>query len=394
MKTVSPRRRVRHAPIVAATLVALVVASAHAADLSLDLAGDPTVVFDPGSDGCTPDDIPDVNARAFRDGSGRTVVFALHDANRALVGPDLAHLRIDCHSALPSPEKSDPARYEDRNFVAATWTEDGLTVGALVHHEYHADSFGRCSATGDMACWYNTVLAYRSRDAGRDFARLPRPVVASAPFRQEVEQGRHRGFFNPSNIFADGTKASPWRYALISTTGWTGQPYGNCLFRTADPAGGDWRAWDGHAFAIRYDDPYRSGFAPPRPCRTIPPFTFPVGTVVWHAGSKRFVAIMQAKAGGAFPLSGFYASTSRDLTSWSPPQLVLAASTLYDDLCTVGGSVAAYPSILDPGSTSRNYDTVGDAPDLFFTRIAVDKCGTGRRLLLRQRLNIRLRAPS
>lgn len=375
-----------------ALLLALLAAPVYAADLAIELDGSPEIVFDPAAGGCSPDDFPDLNARAFRDASGRTVVFALHDANRPLVGPDLAHLKLDCHSALPSPEKGDPARYEDRNFVAATWTDDGRIVGALVHHEYHADQFGRCAATGDIACWYNTILAYRSADAGLDFSRLPNPVAASAPFRQDVEQGRHRGFFNPSNIFA--AAGAPWRYALISTTGWTGQPYGNCLFRTADPAAGDWRAWDGRTFAIRYGDPYGKTYEAPPPCRTIAPFTFPVGAVVRHAASGRFVAVMQAKAGGAFPLSGFYASTSRDLFTWSAPQLVLAAPTLYDDLCRAGSTVVAYPSLLDGGSVSRNYDTVGDAPDLVFTRIAVDGCGTGRRLLLRQRLRLHERKPS
>lgn len=372
----------------AAALLTLAALPARA-ELSVAVTGAPVVAYDSASDGCTPDDFPDLSARAFRDASGRSVVFALHDANRALVGANLAHLHIDCHSALPSPERPDPARYEDRNFVAATWTDDGRVVGALVHHEYHADQFGRCSATGDMACWYNTILAYRSGDAGLDFAREAKPVVASAPFRQEIEQGRHRGFFNPSNIVSDGAKTAPWRYALISTTGWTGQPYGNCLFRTADPATGGWRAWDGRAFSVRYDDPYGRGYEPPRPCRTIAPFVFPVGSVVRHAASGRFVAVMQAKAGGAFPVSGFYASTSRDLLAWSSPLLLLAAQTLYDDLCTAGGSVVAYPAILDPVSTARNYDTIGDAPELFFTRIAIDGCRTGRRLLLRQRLTIR-----
>ena len=379
---------------IALALLTLVGWPVHAADLTLELVGTPTMVYDSAHDGCTADDFPDLNARAFRDAAGHTVMFALHDGNRPLVGPDLTHLKPDCHVALTSPADPDPAHYADRNFVAATWSDDGRTVAALVHHEYHADQFGRCTARGDLACWYNTILAYRSVDGGLDFSRRARPVVAAAPFRQGIEQGRHRGFFNPSNIVAGEGEASLWRYALISTTGWNGQPFGNCLFRSADPAAGDWRAWDGHGFTIRYDDPYRPGFRPPKPCATLAPFTFPVGSVVLHAPTHTFVALFAAKAGGLFPLAGFYAATSRDLMHWGAPRLVLASPTLYDDLCRAGSSIVSYPAILDPASTARNYDTIGDAPELFFTRIAVEGCATGRRLLLRQRLAVRPGAPS
>lgn len=392
----SPLRRVRNerAHIIVSVLVACLPLGAHAADLTLELVGTPTIVFDSAHDGCTPDDFPDLNARAFRDAAGRTVVFTLHDGNRPLIGPDLAHLKPDCHAALTSPADPDPAHHADRNFLAATWTDDGRSVGALVHEEYHADQFGRCSAQGDIACWYNTILAYRSGDGGLDFSRVPHPIVASAPFRQDVEQGRHRGFFNPSNIVAGEGRDARYRYALISTTGWDGQPYGNCLFRSADPAEGDWRAYDGRGFKIRYDDPYRPGFKPPASCQAIAPFTFPVGSVVLHQPTHTFVAMLAAKAGGVFPVAGFYAATSRDLLHWSAPRLVLASPTLYDDLCHAGPSVVAYPALLDPASSARNYDTIGEAPELFFTRIAIEGCATGRRLLLRQRLAVRTGAPS
>lgn len=398
MASGSPLRSVRNDKVwkydIFFAVLALSTFPAHAADLTIELVGTPTVVFDSARDGCAPDSFPDINARAFRDADGRTIVYALHDDNRPLVGPDLDHLKPDCHVALASPERPEPARYEDRNFVAATWTEDGRAVGALVHHEYHADQFGRCTARGDLACWYNTILAYRSKNGGLDFSRLDEPVVAAAPFRQDVEQGRHRGFFNPSNIVAGIGRNERWRYALISTTGWDGQRYGNCLFHTADPKTGDWRAWDGRGFTIRYDDPYEPGSHVPKPCRTIGPFTFPVGSVVLHAPSRTYVALFQAKAGGAFPLSGFYAATSRDLLHWSDPRIVMASATLFDDLCRAGPSIVAYPALLDPTSRSRNYDTTGDAPELFFVRIAADKCQTGQRLLLRQRLSIRSGPPS
>lgn len=368
-----------------ALAVLILAAPAHAADdLTVAITGKASIVYDTARDGCDPDDFPDINPRAFRDASGQIVMYALHFENRPLRGPDFAHLKIDCHVSLASPLDADPARYADRNFVAATWTADGRVVSALVHHEYHADDFRRCRVSGDLACWYNTILAYRSSDGGLDFAKAQPPVVAAPPFRQDVEQGRHRGFFNPSNIVTDGHHV----YALISTTGWSGQPFGNCLFRTNDPARpGSWRAYDGRSFSIRYEDPYKAT-PHPKVCQTIGPFMFPVGSIVRHRASDRWIALFQASAGGAFPLDGFYYATSGDLLHWSDPRILLAGKTLYGDLCKAGPSIINYPAMLDPRSSGRNFDEVGDRPDLFLTTMQVDDCHTGARMLVREGLKI------
>lgn len=384
MRAFRPRLLMELVPL-GLMLLALSGRIALAGDLTVAITGAASAVFDSTHDGCEADDFPDINPRAFRDASGQIVMFALHDVNRALRGPDFAHLKIDCHVALGSPFDPDPAHYADRNFIAATWTRDGRAVGALVHHEYHADDFHRCRAVGDLACWYNTILDYRSSDGGRDFSRARPPVVAAAPFRQDVEQGRHRGFFNPSNIVTDAGHL----YALISTTGWAGQPYGNCLFRTDGPeTPGSWRAYDGSRFSIRYEDPYTAKAPRPKPCQTIGPFTFPVGSIVRHRPSNSWIALFQASAGRAFPLDGVYYATSRDLLHWSDPRILLAAKTLYDDLCTAGPSIVNYPAMLDPRPRSRNFDEVGDHPDLFLTTIRVENCQTGARKLVREELTI------
>lgn len=379
-------RGIRRHHLVFLAVALLLATPAAAAGLTIEITGNPSIVFDSSRDGCTPDDTPDVNPRAYRDASNQVVMFALHDVNRPMRGPDLGHLKIDCHIALGSPEDPDPAHYAERNFITATWTDDGINVGALVHHEYHADQFGRCHASGDLGCWYNTILGYHSSDGGRDFVKSKPLVVAAAPFRQEVEQGRQRGFFNPSNIVAD----RGFYYAMISTTGWDGQSDGNCLFRTSDPRRpGSWRAYDGHAFTVRYEDPYAVKTPQAKPCQTIAPFVFPVGSIVRHKATGTWIALFQASAGAAFPLDGFYYATSRDLLHWGAPKILLAGRTLYGDLCTAGPSIINYPALLDPASTRRNFDDVGDHPDLFFAHMDVAKCQTGQRLLVREEVTIR-----
>src|SRR5947209_7150968 len=145
-------------------------ARASEADLRLSLQGRPELVYDVKRDGCTPNDIPDVNARAFRAADGSVTLSALHFVNRVLRGPDLDHLKIDCSVVLNSQQSPDPASYDGRRFITALWSDDGKMIAALVHNEYHADHFpGRCLFEGDLPCWYNTILAFRSDDSSHTF---------------------------------------------------------------------------------------------------------------------------------------------------------------------------------------------------------------------------------
>lgn len=378
-----------------ATLAVLGWATAAAAApspplVAVTIVGAPETVYSPARGACDGDDVPDANARAFRDAEGHVVLFAMHMKNRALRGPDFDRLALDCAPPLASRGDPDPARYDDASWITATWTEDGRRVDALVHHEYRANTHpGRCIREDYLACWYNTVVAARSRDGGRSFLRdSPPAVVAAPPFRQEAGQGRHRGFFNPSNIFGEGRH----RYMMTSSTGWQGQPSGPCLFRTDTPDKPEtWLAFDGRAFSIRFGDPYR-GAPEPKPCRVLSPFPAPVGAVVRHRGSGAWIAVFQARADGRlFPRSGFYTTASRDLLHWDEPRLLLAGATLYDDPCGSGGSLVNYPSIIDRDARGRNFDDIGDTADLYFTRLAIEDCRvTSNRELLRRRLTIKV----
>src|SRR6201999_3038180 len=113
---------------------------------------------------------------------GSVGAFGLHFVNRALRGPSLDRIKIDCKVVLGSKHLADPAAYDDYNWITAVWTNDGRSVDALIHHEYHANEHpGRCIAKDMMPCWYNTILGYRSSDAGASFARAARDFVVAAP---------------------------------------------------------------------------------------------------------------------------------------------------------------------------------------------------------------------
>lgn len=357
--------------------------------LKLTLSGATQTIFDPQRDRCDGHDVADLNARAFRSANGGIVMFALHYINRPLRGASLDAMKVDCRIAYNSGFDRNPAAYDSQNWIAATWTRDGRHIEAIVHHEYRAGQYKTCSIPAQgLACWYNTLLAIRSDDGGATFGKHAYPYIASAPFRQDAEQQRHRGFFNPSNIFGDGR----FVYFFASQTGWSGQPHGVCLFRSADPTQArSWRAWDGRDFTIRYDDPYRPGMKIPRACKPIEPFPAQVGAVVRHRPSGVYLAIVQAwKDRKHFPVSGFYYATSRDLLRWSDPRLLMATKTLYDDPCGAP-DLNSYPSILDPEAKGRNFDDAGANAWLYWSNMRIDGCShTGDRKLVRRNMVIEL----
>ena len=208
--------------------LAVLAASAAAGEpaISVRISPEQSVVFRWASDRCGDDDIPDAPARAFRDADGVIHLLAPHYDNRAFTVVNGVPKRLDCRIILDSPGDADPARYRDRRWITATWTDDGKTVHALVHDEYQAQRHpGACTFPNYTSCWYNAITYARSDDGGRSFSQSDPPVVVAAPpFRQDVGQGRPRGFFNPTNII----KRDAYWYALIYTTGWEGQGAGSC----------------------------------------------------------------------------------------------------------------------------------------------------------------------
>jgi hypothetical protein len=129
---------------------------------AVTVIGPPEVVFAAPKDACDGHDAPDAPARAFRDAKGEVVLFATHYRNRALRGKGLDQLKLDCRVVLEASGREDPAAYDDKSWITATWTDDGVRVEALVHHEYQANHHpGRCKAGNYMACWYSRPIKQR-----------------------------------------------------------------------------------------------------------------------------------------------------------------------------------------------------------------------------------------
>jgi hypothetical protein len=250
-----------------------------------------------------------------------------------------------------------------------------------------------------MRCWRNSVTFAVSHDGGYSFSQPPSPanLIASLPWPYKGDLGRHVGYFNPTNIvLRDG-----WYYAMMSTTEDGAQKAGACLMRSNrldDPRA--WRAWDGHDFTVRFLDPYREPAGNPGEHVCAPVGTgrllLPLGNIERHQPSGRYIVLMagtRRSAPGAQPVSGVYAATSRDLVNWSEPSLVWASPVRPDGTaCPV--ALNDYPSLLDPTSDSRNFETVGDRAYVYFTRYNLHDCRSGQdRDLMRRAVRIELTGP-
>jgi hypothetical protein len=334
---------------------------------TIKAAGPAQVVFDWTTNRCDDLDIPDVPARAFRGADGQVQLIASHFVSRRFTGADLGHLTHDCSVIFSSDSNPDPAAFDDREWIAATYTTDGTTVYALVHDEYHGwEHPGQCATTSDdryAKCWYNAITLAVSTDRGRTYVDRPPPrLVASVPYRYVPDEGPI-GVFTPSNIVRND--ADGYYYALVYVN--VRQSYiGNCLIRTNDLAdAATWRAWsNGTVFGTTFVDPYGPNDAPSEhlcaPVSQSDPRDLQPNSLTYSTEAKQWLLVGQA-------LNGVYFSLSPDLINWTTPELFYPAQVTWNHKCGDPDPIA-YPSVIDPKSTDRNFQTVGGTAYLYFTR--------------------------
>lgn len=327
--------------------------------------------------------LPDSPARMFRRDDGALVLFATHYRNWSLTGADFRSMKPECRPVLESSRNPDPAAHDFKAWIQATYTMDGRNVIALLSQEFTAEAEGASCETRERSrnCWHNVITVARSTDGGRSFELPPpeRRVFASVPEGFDPKADETMGFMTTSNIVAfDG-----YYYVFIHATGSKAQRRGNCLLRASDPLdAAGWRAYDGGSFNVDLGAGARG--ETPQTCDPIAPRVFdqPIRSIVRVGDNGAWVAVFFARkrvgAGSARP--GVFLSRSDDLLHWSAPQILLEAEQRFDaDRCP---PYIRYPSIIDPSSRSRNFETVRDSPFLLFTRFNLKsgpqgKCASG-----------------
>jgi hypothetical protein len=351
--------------------------------------GPEETVFDWTKEACAPGDIPDVPAHAFRDDKGAVHLLASSDTTREAVGPTLGQAKHRCRVVMRSAHDPDPSRYEYKEWIFGPYSTDGKTVYALVHDEYHGNEVvGKCPSGVLLECWYNAITLARSDDSGGTFHHIqppPRHLVASIPYRYVPDAGRI-GMFQPSNIVKKGRHY----YALASTTRYRLQESGACLMRTDrldDPR--SWRAWDGSDFRVEFANPYQLGDEPGNHvCKPVSPGQIAdmTASLTYNTYFGKYLLVGNADLyipGKRRTVSGFFYSLSDDLLHWSERKLIKEVVLPQTYRCGDPDPVY-YPSVLDPESKSRNFETTGRRAYIYFTRLHYKACeGTLDRDLVR-----------
>jgi hypothetical protein len=302
--------------------------------------------------------MPDAPVRAVRLLDGTVRLFASSSGNYAWSGKSVDELERDCRSSFRGKLDDDPSKFDDRGWISSVWTQDGKTVSALVHNEFHGHRRPvLCPSAKYIDCWYNSIVTAQSSDGGQTFVRDDSPGMRIAP-RARFRPGGQAGYFSPSNVVAKDGRHFFFAYAARDGD----QQLGNCLWRLP-LSGAEQRLayWSGSGFEDVWGSPYLDVVRSP-PCRIIPRLPAPVASVVRHEPSGRFIAIL-ATANGKQG-SGIYTSESSDLNRWSEPRRLIDAPVRSNFFCG-GPQPLLYPSLIDPRSEDQNFGSIGNDVYLF-----------------------------
>jgi hypothetical protein len=296
-----------------------------------------------------------------------------------MVGPELGKLSMDCRVVMQSTMDPDPAAFDDREWIASVFTEDGRTIEALVHSEYQGHLRPAvCALASYFACWSNAITAARSTDGGDTFVQTPPKLVASVPYQYLPGAGPY-GFFEPSNVVQD--PKTGYFFVLMMAQQRGLQQTGTCVMRTRTPSQpSSWRAWDGRQFSTAFVNPYVvPGLDPARHlCAPVssPNIVTMHESVVFDALRKRFLLVGVREywdRARRADVPGIYLSESTNFTNWSPPRLLMEGELPWTYSCGDRHPIL-YPSLIDPASPSRTFATTGDRAYLYFTQFNYHDC--------------------
>lgn len=342
----------------------------------LKIIGSEEVVFDWTKDSCEEFNIPDLPVRAFRDANGNTQLILSMIVNYRMIGPDPNHLKTNCNPLLTSQHNPAPSFFSDAEWIASPYTEDGQTVYAIIHDEYHGwEHPEKCSKKNYFPpCWYNALTLAISTDGGQTYAHAgapPEHLIASLPYpyKEAAEAAGAAGPRNPSNIIK-GKDGNYYMFANLSyyEDQWV------CLMRSSDLSDPkSWRFWDGKAFDGEFANPYESMQGKPdsRVCPALARDNIGHAlndSITYNMYLNRYVLVgISADTIGGREIWGFYYSFSDDLVHWTRRKL-LTEMVLPWTAKNNNDIMYLYPSLIDPASDSRNFETTGKTAYLYYTR--------------------------
>jgi hypothetical protein len=378
-------------------IIAATLSAAQTPVVTGVLDGARTEVFETPRQSCSPNDIPDAMARAFRDDNG---VIHFSTASTILypsLGSNLENLVHSCSPAFVSAQDGNPADYNDEIWLTSFYTFDGTTIAALSHTEYHGWSFtGECNTQNIGLCEYDSDTYQQSNDGGYHFDSPPVPAnfLAGVPFQYQVGTGPV-GYSIDSNIvpyngyyYAIATDDGTWPPGCSGQTGPNAcqVPSGGAPIRTSnvfDPT--SWRGWDGSDFLVSFVDPYLGPVSHPEEHVYIPvPYMKFVTGLNLYQPANVLVATLWDYWDDELGPPGMYFTTSTDLTHWTTPTLVVTLAKIMEGEPR-GKYLYAYFSLIDPTAPDMSFSVINNNPYLYYVRL--DNQGQDR-AVFRQRLTL------
>lgn len=301
------------------------------------------VVFSSQEQRFDPEEVPDVAPRAFIDADGLVHLFSGNfEKNFPFVGPTLENL---IHVNQQTHHDPEGGRTGNHDWLAATYTEDGQTVFAIGHREFHAWEVGQSPAPPNPEYtngWYNTLELYRSDDGGRTFKHIGRIASIDKSYSPENKAGP-LGVFQPSNII----KREDGKFCFLASTRWPG--FGGrvliCTPNLADPSAYQVVTTQGEESSLGMKASIESAITSnARP-----------DCVVWNEYLGNYISIY-AYADGRITYS-----LSPDLIHWGPVGLLADYRGKW-----AGGTLYAALLRPDPTLNDRNFEETGQKAWLYF----------------------------
>lgn len=354
-------------------------------ELELVVNGPEEMVFDWTTDRCEDENIPDIAPRAFRDADGMVSLLVGADVTYRMVGPDLNNLQSDCSGPIfTSDTDPDPAMFNEGEWLGSVYTEDGQTIYAIVHNEYrgHLRSDvvpGLCPSGDYLACLDTSLTLAISTDGGASFHDAGEPpdhLIATLPYQYE-DESIPTGLRQPSNIIK-GPDGYYYVFSNIADYPRQGTPreyQRACVMRTdnlADPK--SWRYWDGGGFNGVFLNPYVDEVdADKLVCLGVDLQDLAPGLVegiTYNTVLEKYIIVgISDDVALREPYFGVYYSVSDDLIDWSPRRLLLVVPVNASVADNTNDLYYAYPTLMDPDSTSLTFDTSDDTMYLYIARL-------------------------
>ena len=358
--------------------------------LTITLRPKEVVILDTEGDCTTADtiDLADQPLTAFRRSINDVLLFTSNSTNIIVSGPNVnTAVRNGCKSNLISTWNPNPNTYNGKEWLMAAYkTVNGEIVG-FVHNEYHGEVVKVptpeiCKREEDEKhkCWQGSVTAVRSLDGGKTFIDLEadRRVIASTPYKYTNGLGR-QGYSMPKVV---GKPNDNYIYMFFLATDIpviNGVSYnGTCIARGTGSNGQNWRMWNGSTFSVEDIDPYKNNVTNPKKYLCNPVVSWNIMSVKYIPAEKLFLAVGYRGSESVY-------SISSNLTTWSEPQLFEDA--ILDEDESSDGDIW-YLSLLDPTSSSINFDTLEENPYLYYRRDKVSGSEVRSSEVLRRRMDL------